>query len=106
MRSIKNEGKTKRVRELQTLDHLLKVESKPRKKSGFPMYDVRQRPANRFGGIFGFSVIGKMRETHEFMGVPVSPSLMHTPLFIDLRNVYEPKKMQTAGFKYVGVGRG
>ena len=52
MRSIKNEGKTKRVRELQTLDHLLKVESKPRKKSGFPMYDVRQRPANRFGGIF------------------------------------------------------
>lgn len=33
-------------------------------------------------------------------------ALMHTPLFIDLRNVYEPKKMQAAGFTYVGVGRG
>jgi UDPglucose 6-dehydrogenase len=33
-------------------------------------------------------------------------ALMNTPLFIDLRNVYEPKKMQAAGFTYVGVGRG
>lgn len=30
---------------------------------------------------------------------------MQTPLFIDLRNVYEPEKMQAAGFTYVGVGR-
>ena len=31
--------------------------------------------------------------------------LMKTPLFIDLRNVYEPEKMKKLGFKYVGVGR-
>ncbi|ADH86484.1 UDP-glucose dehydrogenase family protein [Desulfurivibrio alkaliphilus] len=30
---------------------------------------------------------------------------MKTPLFIDLRNVYEPEKMTDAGFTYVGVGR-
>ncbi|MEW6427673.1 MAG: UDP-glucose/GDP-mannose dehydrogenase family protein [Thermodesulfobacteriota bacterium] len=32
-------------------------------------------------------------------------SLMRTPVFIDLRNVYTPEKMRTAGFTYVGVGR-
>jgi len=30
---------------------------------------------------------------------------MKTPLFIDLRNVYDPEKMREAGFLYVGVGR-
>lgn len=30
---------------------------------------------------------------------------MKTPLFIDLRNVYDPEKMREAGFVYVGVGR-
>ena len=32
-------------------------------------------------------------------------SLMESPLFIDLRNVYEPERMRQAGFQYVGVGR-
>jgi UDPglucose 6-dehydrogenase len=31
--------------------------------------------------------------------------LMKTPVFIDLRNVYDTKKMQEAGFVYFGVGR-
>ena len=31
--------------------------------------------------------------------------LMKSPLFIDLRNVYEPAKMEAAGFRYFGVGR-
>ncbi len=31
--------------------------------------------------------------------------LMRNPLFIDLRNVYTPARMQAAGFTYVGVGR-
>ncbi|XOF34536.1 MAG: UDP-glucose dehydrogenase family protein [Candidatus Electrothrix sp. YB6] len=30
---------------------------------------------------------------------------MNTPVFIDLRNVYEPERMQEMGFSYVGVGR-
>jgi UDPglucose 6-dehydrogenase len=31
--------------------------------------------------------------------------IMKTPVFIDLRNVYEPKTMKDKGFSYVGVGR-
>lgn len=31
--------------------------------------------------------------------------LMKSPVFIDLRNVYEPAKMAAAGFRYFGVGR-
>jgi UDPglucose 6-dehydrogenase len=31
--------------------------------------------------------------------------LMKTPIFVDLRNVYEPSKMREAGFRYCGVGR-
>ncbi|MHB1228185.1 MAG: UDP-glucose dehydrogenase family protein [Desulfurivibrionaceae bacterium] len=30
---------------------------------------------------------------------------MKAPLFIDLRNVYDPEKMRESGFVYVGVGR-
>ncbi len=30
---------------------------------------------------------------------------LREPVFIDLRNVYEPAAMQAAGFRYVGVGR-
>ena len=30
---------------------------------------------------------------------------MKTPIFVDLRNVYEPGKMEKAGFRYCGVGR-
>ncbi len=30
---------------------------------------------------------------------------LNSPLFIDLRNVYDPQKVKEAGFAYVGVGR-
>ncbi len=32
-------------------------------------------------------------------------SVMNTPIFVDLRNVYDPETMQAAGFQYTGVGR-
>ena len=32
-------------------------------------------------------------------------SLLNTPVFVDLRNVYEPSQMREAGFSYFGVGR-
>jgi UDPglucose 6-dehydrogenase len=31
--------------------------------------------------------------------------IMKNPVFIDLRNVYEPKTVKDAGFSYCGVGR-
>jgi len=32
-------------------------------------------------------------------------NLMKTPVFIDLRNIYEPAKVREIGFKYIAVGR-
>jgi UDPglucose 6-dehydrogenase len=32
-------------------------------------------------------------------------ALLHRPLVIDLRNLYEPEKMAAAGFEYVSIGR-
>ena len=31
--------------------------------------------------------------------------IMKEPVFIDLRNVYEPASMKEMGFRYMGVGR-
>jgi UDPglucose 6-dehydrogenase len=31
--------------------------------------------------------------------------LLKTPIFIDLRNVYDPDQMERLGFNYSGVGR-
>jgi UDPglucose 6-dehydrogenase len=31
---------------------------------------------------------------------------LKSKILIDLRNVYEPKEMRAAGWKYTGVGRG
>ncbi|HLB94765.1 MAG TPA: nucleotide sugar dehydrogenase, partial [Nitrospiria bacterium] len=31
---------------------------------------------------------------------------LRSPVFIDLRNVYEPQRMKDLGFQYIGVGRG
>jgi len=36
---------------------------------------------------------------------PRLQSLLKSPVFIDLRNVYEPAKMKQAGFRYSAVGR-
>lgn len=30
---------------------------------------------------------------------------MKSPVFVDLRNVYDPAAMRAAGFSYTGVGR-
>ncbi len=32
--------------------------------------------------------------------------LMKTPLMVDLRNVYEPGELDSAGMRYVCLGRG
>lgn len=49
-----------------------------------------------------------LTEWNEFkhLDLPRLRSLMRTPVFIDGRNVYEPKTMWDAGFLYRGIGRG
>jgi len=48
-----------------------------------------------------------MTEWNEYRALDLEriKSSLKNPVFIDLRNVYEPAKMKEAGFKYVSVGR-
>jgi len=39
------------------------------------------------------------------LDLPRIKKLMKRPIFIDLRNVYEPERMRELGFRYFGVGR-
>jgi UDPglucose 6-dehydrogenase len=48
-----------------------------------------------------------MTEWNQFRKLDINrlKKLMHTPIIVDLRNIYEPEKMKEHGFKYVAVGR-
>lgn len=48
-----------------------------------------------------------MTEWNEYRALDLEriKAAMNQPIFIDLRNVYEPKKMKEVGFKYWSVGR-
>jgi UDPglucose 6-dehydrogenase len=39
------------------------------------------------------------------LDLPRIRELLNSPVFIDLRNVYDPQKMKSLGFQYTGVGR-
>jgi UDPglucose 6-dehydrogenase len=39
------------------------------------------------------------------LDLPRIKGLLRSPIFIDLRNVYEPDQMKKLGFNYCGVGR-
>jgi UDPglucose 6-dehydrogenase len=49
-----------------------------------------------------------MTEWNEFRDLDLSriKGLMRRPLFLDLRNVYEPDQVKALSFEYYGVGRG
>ena len=46
-------------------------------------------------------------EWNQFRALDLSRlhQLLHRPLIVDLRNIYEPVKMEAAGFEYISVGR-
>jgi UDPglucose 6-dehydrogenase len=48
-----------------------------------------------------------MTEWNQFRKLDINrlKKLMRTPTIVDLRNIYEPEKMNEYGFKYVAVGR-
>jgi UDPglucose 6-dehydrogenase len=55
----------------------------------------------------GADALAIITEWNEFraLDLPRVKSLMKTPIFVDLRNVYEPATIVAAGFTYAGVGR-
>ena len=55
----------------------------------------------------GADALVLMTEWNQYraLDIPRIKSLMATPVFIDLRNVYEPANLKEHGFTYMGVGR-
>jgi UDPglucose 6-dehydrogenase len=62
---------------------------------------------NPYDAAAGADCVVLMTEWNQYRALDLQrlKSRMNAPVFIDLRNVYEPEAMKSAGFRYVGVGR-
>jgi UDPglucose 6-dehydrogenase len=63
--------------------------------------------ADAYDAMKGCDGVILMTEWNQFRNLDLDrvKTLLRRPIFIDLRNVYEPKRMRDLGFSYVGVGR-
>ncbi|MEA2085233.1 MAG: UDP-glucose/GDP-mannose dehydrogenase family protein [Thermodesulfobacteriota bacterium] len=70
----------------------------------FPEFEFVKNP---YAACEGADAVVLLTEWNQYRALDLKliRSLMKKPVFIDLRNVYEPRKMQEAGFHYMGVGR-
>lgn len=62
---------------------------------------------NAYAACEGADAVVLMTEWNQYRALDMErlKKALRQPVFIDLRNVYEPAAMQAAGFRYVGVGR-
>ncbi len=62
---------------------------------------------NAYDACKGADAVVLMTEWNQYRALDLEKikSLLREPVFIDLRNVYDPSKMRKLGFKYTGVGR-
>ena len=60
-----------------------------------------------YAAMEGADVLVILTEWNEFRALDLERvrQLLARPLIVDLRNIYEPRAMATAGFQYVSVGR-
>jgi UDPglucose 6-dehydrogenase len=63
---------------------------------------------NAYDACQGADAVVLLTEWNQYRALDLArlKGLMRTPLFIDLRNVYDPGRVREAGFTYFGVGRG
>ncbi len=63
--------------------------------------------ANAYAACEAADAVVLMTEWNQYRALDLEriKEKMNTPIFIDLRNVYEPVGMRELGFRYVGVGR-
>ena len=63
--------------------------------------------ANAYEAAAGADALVLFTEWNQYRSLDLERIMaaMRTPLFIDLRNVYDPARLKQAGFVYVGVGR-
>ncbi|MEW6682091.1 MAG: UDP-glucose/GDP-mannose dehydrogenase family protein [Nitrospirota bacterium] len=64
--------------------------------------------ADPYETMTGCDAVILMTEWNQFRNLDLErvKTLLRRPTFIDLRNVYDPRRMKELGFTYVGVGRG
>ena len=63
--------------------------------------------ADAYEALKGADGVVILTEWNEFRALDLNrvKSLLKSPLMVDLRNIYRPAQMASAGFKYVSVGR-
>lgn len=71
------------------------------------LYPDFQYRDNAYAACAGADVLVLMTEWNQYRALDLEriKSLMKSPVFVDLRNVYDPAAMRAAGFSYTGVGR-
>jgi len=69
-----------------------------------PEVDYR---TDAYSAVEGADVLVLITEWNQFRNLDLEKikGLMHRPILVDLRNVYEPERVRTLGFEYRGVGR-
>ena len=62
---------------------------------------------NAYDACQGADALVLMTEWNQYRALDLAriKQLMLSPVFVDLRNVYEPERITKAGFRYFGVGR-
>ena len=62
---------------------------------------------NAYDACAGADAVVLMTEWNQYRALDLAQirAGMNNPVFIDLRNVYDPEKMKAEGFQYTGVGR-
>ncbi len=62
---------------------------------------------NAYEACEGADIVVLMTEWNQYRALDLDriASLLSSPVFVDLRNVYDPQTMKEKGFTYVGVGR-
>ena len=63
--------------------------------------------ANSYDAAAGADVLVLMTEWNQFRNLDLEriKTALRSPVFVDLRNVYEPARMAASGFRYTSVGR-
>ncbi|MEN8252213.1 MAG: UDP-glucose/GDP-mannose dehydrogenase family protein [Patescibacteria group bacterium] len=77
-------------------------------KKEMPSEKIIEYCADPFDACKGADAVVLMTEWNEYRGLDlhnIVTVMNKNPVFIDLRNVYEPKQVKEQGFKYISVGR-
>ncbi|MDH4319240.1 MAG: UDP binding domain-containing protein, partial [Desulfobulbaceae bacterium] len=67
----------------------------------FPDFEYKE---NAYDACQGADAVVLLTEWNQYRALDLEriKGLLNAPVFVDLRNVYEPERMREAGFEYVG----